>query len=393
MEEVSVTRNGCDIMASQVSAHLRHRKVALLANPASVSGEIVHTSRILQENGINLVCLFGPQHGYRGETQANMIEWRDYAHPDLDIPVYSLYGSTRTPLPAMLEGIDTMVIDLPDTGARPYTYIWTALLTMRACSAADVNVLVLDRPNPVGGLAVEGPLLEERFHSFVGMFPLPLRHGMTIAEILSMINQGSMNSCRLEIVRMKKWKRSMFFEETELPWILPSPNIPHPGTALVYSGMVLLEGTNISEGRGTTRPFEIVGAPWIDPESFARQLSAAGMEGVIFQPFSFLPTADKYAGELCGGVHLHVNDRKAFRPVRCAARIISLAARLYPDRFGWHPPPYEYEETLMPIDIISGSSHLREHIDAGEKIDSLFESWREDEDRFSRERRRFLLYR
>ncbi len=388
-----MTRTGCDILASQACIHLRGKSVGLLSNPASVTGGLRHIITILEENDIDIACLFGPQHGFRGETQANMIEWEGYTDPRLGIPVYSLYSETRRPTKSMLEKIDTVVIDLPDVGARPYTYLWTSVLMMEACAEAGVDVMVLDRPNPLGGAAVEGPLLNPEYRSFVGMFPLPMRHGMTMAELLSMINGSGSTMCRLEIVKMRRWKRSSFFDETELPWVLPSPNIPTPATALVYPGTVLLEGTNISEGRGTTHPFEIVGAPWIEPESFARELNGSGIEGVVMRPLFFKPSWDKYANELCGGIELHVTNRKAFRPVRCAVSIISAAARIYRGKFEWSPPPYEYEETLMPVDIIYGGPGLRETIETEGDIEPLFRSWRDDEEKFSAERRRFLFYR
>lgn len=320
-----------------------------------------------------------------------MIEWEGYIDPQLAVPVHSLYGAKRKPDAGMLEAIDTMVIDLPDVGARPYTYVWTALLTVRACAESNIPVVLLDRPNPIGGRFIEGPGLDERFRSFIGLHPIPMRHGCTMGELLSMMNAEDEIGCNLEIVRMDGWERTMYFEATGLPWVLPSPNMPTPETAVVYPGMVLLEGTNISEGRGTTRPFEIIGAPWIDPGGFARELSGMNLGGVSFRPLSFTPTWDKYSGSRCGGVQLHVTDRARFMPVATGVAVITAAARLYPGSFGWSDPPYEYEYEKPPIDILFGSEELRLAIDAGagepagsrENAGTVFET----------RRRPYLLYR
>ena len=387
-----MVRTGCDIISSTTCKRLKGKRVGLLANPASVTRTLQSTIEVLAANAVRLDRLFGPQHGIRGDTQANMIEWRGFTHETLGIPVHSLYGRHRAPSKRMLEGLECVVIDLPDVGARPYTYLWTSLLMLRACAERGIEVVVLDRPNPIGGTALEGTVLADAYRSFVGLFPLPMRHGLTIAEALSMMNAKEDIGAELRVVRMKGWTRSMLFGDTGLPWVPPSPNMPTPDTALVYPGTVLLEGTNISEGRGTTRPFEIIGAPWIEPHAFAAELSSHRMQGVVFRPLQFSPTWDKYAGQLCGGVQVHVAERKRFQPVRCGAAIIAAAKRLYPDRFEWKKPPYEYERELAPIDVISGSSALREAVDSGGNLSSLFETWLRDEKRFREERRPFLLY-
>lgn len=385
-------KTGCDILAGESCIRLEGKKAGLLVNPASVSGSLIHTANILRRSSVDLTCIFGPQHGLRGDTQANMVEWEGYTHPEFNIPVYSLYGKTREPADGMLEELDIVVIDLPDIGARPYTYLWTAVLMMRACARTGVEVLVLDRPNPIGGEQVEGPLLNRQYFSFVGIHPLPMRHGLTIGEALMMVNKADVSPCRLEVVRLEGWKRDMYFHRTGLPWVMPSPNIPTPGTAMVYPGMVLLETTNISEGRGTTQPFEIAGAPWIAPRQLVSTLAEHRIAGVTFRPLEFTPTWDKYAGSLCGGIQLHITDIDTFRPVRCAAILIDTISSLYPDRFEWLPPPYEYEEKSMPADIISGGSRLREVIDSSERIETLFESWETEENRFRTDRKRYLLY-
>jgi uncharacterized protein YbbC (DUF1343 family) len=347
---------------------------------------------MLRSCGIRIERIFGPQHGVWGDTQANMIEWNGFTHPSLGVSVVSLYGERREPRPEELHGLECVVIDLPDVGARPYTYLWTSVLMMRSCAQSSIEVVVLDRPNPIGGEGVEGSLLRNECRSFVGLYPLPMRHGLTIGEALAMINAREGIRCDLHVVAMSGWKRKMHFAETGQPWVLPSPNMPNPGTALVYPGTVLLEGTNISEGRGTTRPFEIVGAPWIEPEILAEALASFELNGVSFRPLRFSPTWDKYEHSLCGGVQLHITDPSAFRPVRCGAALIATAARLYPQHFRWSEPPYEYEHNLPPIDVISGSAALRETVDAGGNLSPLFEAWRKDEERFEQERKPYLLY-
>lgn len=387
-----MVETGCDVLLGESCASLAGARVGLLANPASVSSSLQPTLGAFVSRGVRVARVFGPQHGFHGETQANMIEWAGFTHPRFGMPVHSLYGERREPDPAWLEGLDVMVIDLPDVGARPYTYLWTALLAHRACARAGVETIVLDRPNPIGGEAIEGAILGDGFRSFVGLAAIPLRHGLTIGEALAMIAAREGTGASLRVVAMRGWRRSMLFDETGLPWVLPSPNMPTPDTALVYPGAVLLEGTNLSEGRGTTRPFEIVGAPWLDPEEFAEAILAFGVPGAVCRPLRFVPTWDKYAGEACGGVQAHVTDRRAFRPVRFAVAAIDAARRARPDRFAWKQPPYEYERTLAPIDILSGDGSLRTTIDAAGDAAALLDGWRLDEERFARERRPYLMY-
>jgi uncharacterized protein YbbC (DUF1343 family) len=388
----TLVETGCDIILRESCGNLAGKRVGLLANPASVTRSLVSTIEVLLSCGTRVERIFGPQHGIRGDTQANMIEWEGFTDPASGIPVHSLYGARRSPDRGDLDGLDCIVIDLPDVGARPYTYLWTSLLTMRACAAAGVEVVVLDRPNPIGGNTVEGPLLDDRFRSFVGLFPLAMRHGLTIGEALAMMNSNGKDACSLKIVRMEGWERGMYFDGTAQPWILPSPNMPTLDTAIVYPGAVLLEGTNLSEGRGTTKPFEIIGAPWFEPRAFVAELASFGLAGVVFRPLHFTPAWDKYANEPCGGIQIHVMNRNEFQPVRCGAAIVATAARLHRDRFRWSAPPYEYEYATPPIDIISGSAALRETIDAGKSLSRLFDDWRADEERFRADRARFLLY-
>jgi uncharacterized protein YbbC (DUF1343 family) len=328
-----------------------------LLHPASVSGTLEHAANILERKDgslFQLRALFGPQHGYLGQTQDNMIEWQSYEHPRLGIPVFSLYGEHREPTPSMLENLDALLIDLQDVGARYYTFIWTMFLCLRACERHDIAVVVLDGPNPINGITTEGPLLDPAYRSFVGLHPLPVRHGRTIGELAELFRQEVFPRCRLTVLPMKGWERAMWFDETGLPWVMPSPNMPTLDTAIVYPGMCLLEGTNLSEGRGTTRPFEIFGAPFIEAEGFARELNQLQLPGVHFRENWFQPSFQKFAGQICGGAQLHVADRNSFLPYRTGIEIIRTVRRMYGDLFKWKDPPYEYEYERLPIEILLG---------------------------------------
>ncbi len=357
---------GLDILVRERFARLAGRRVGLLVHPASVDCDLRHAARLFAgAPGLHLAALFGPQHGFRGETQDNMIEWEGFTEPGSGLPVFSLYGETRKPTPGMLAGMDTLVVDLQDVGARYYTFIWTLLLCLEACAESGTRVLVLDRPNPISGLEREGPLLDPGYLSFVGLAPIPVRHGLTMGELAVWFRDHLVPGVDLEVVGMQGWSRSMWFEDTGLPWVLPSPNMPTVDTAVVYPGMCLLEGTELSEGRGTTRPFEIFGAPWIDAESLVRRLEDLALPGVRFRPLHFEPTFQKHAGRLCGGAQIHVTDRAAYRPVLTAYAILWAAHGLRPDRFRWKRPPYEYETEKLPIDILAGGPALREAVEAG----------------------------
>jgi uncharacterized protein YbbC (DUF1343 family) len=335
----------------------RGARLGALLHPASVSSELEHASQILARGDgkqWRLRALFGPQHGYLGQTQDNMVEWRSYQHPRLGIPVHSLYGEHREPTPTMLEDLDVLLIDLQDVGARYYTFIWTMFLCLRACERNDLPVVVLDRPNPINGVTTEGPTLDLAYRSFVGLHPLPVRHGKTIGELAQLFREETFPKSKLTVLSMKGWDRAMWFDETGLPWVMPSPNMPTLGTATVYPGMCLLEGTNISEGRGTTRPFELFGAPFIDAEGIARELNALKLPGVYFRATWFQPTFQKFAGEMCGGAQLHVTDRAQFQAYQTGIEIIRTIRRMYSESFVWKQPPYEYEYERLPIEILLG---------------------------------------
>jgi uncharacterized protein YbbC (DUF1343 family) len=335
----------------------RGARIGALLHPASVSSTLEHASRILERYNndlFRLAAFFGPQHGFLGQTQDNMVEWKTYEHPRWHIPIYSLYAEHREPTTEMLEDIDVLLVDLQDIGARYYTFIWTMYLCMRACEQSGVAVAVLDRPNPLSGIATEGPVLDPDYKSFVGMHPIRVRHGRTIGELARQFRDEAFPKCRLLILPMKNWRRSMWLDQTGLPWVMPSPNMPTLDTATVYPGMCLLEGTNISEGRGTTRPFEIFGAPFIDAERLCNELNNLKLPGVFFRENYFQPTFHKFAGELCGGAQLHVTDRDNFQPFCVGVEIIKRIRKMYHEQFQWKQPPYEYEWKQLPIEVLIG---------------------------------------
>ncbi len=384
---------GLDRIVASWPRSLGDARVGLVVHPASVNRRLIHAVRVFQGSGkFRLKALFGPQHGIRGETQDNMIEWEGFRDKKTGLPVYSLYGKTRRPSREMLRGLDAVVIDLQDVGARYYTFIWTIALVMQACADAGKTVVVLDRPNPIGGKLIEGPVLRPAYGSFVGMHPLPVRHGMTVGEI-ALYLKSFYPEVQLHVIRMSGWKRGMLYEDTGLPWVLPSPNMPSVETAFVYPGMCLLEGTNLSEGRGTTKPFEIFGAPFIDPDRLVGRLSGFLLEGVAFRPLYFLPAFQKHSGKLCGGAQVHVTDRKKFRPFKTGVGIIKAVFDLYPRDFLWNNPPYEYEERLLPIDILAGTEMLREDIEAELALNEMELRWCEEMMAFDRAiRKKYLIY-
>ena len=388
-----MVKTGLEILLDSRLSLLDGSRVGLIVNPASINSRFEHAADLLHQHlQINLTALFGPQHGIRGETQDNMIEWQSFRDQRTALPAYSLYGETRKPTPEMLANLDVLVFDIQDVGTRVYTFVYTMALAMEAARECGKRFIVLDRPNPIGGLQIEGNLLEPDFQSFVGMFPIPMRHGMASGELALMFNREFGIGCELEVVKMEGWRRSMFYEDTRLPWVMPSPNIPTVDTAVVYPGSVMFEGTNISEGRGTTRPFEIIGAAYIEPDELIEELRKDNLPGVVFRPLHFQPTFHKFAVEICGGIQIHVIDRNAFKPVITGAAIISAIRRLYPDGFQWKQPPYEYVYDKLPFDVINGSSRLRERIEAGRPVAEIEESWRDGLREFGERRETYLLY-
>lgn len=386
------THLGIDRLLGADRSLIEGRRVGIVCNPASIDGALRHTvDRLVDDPGINVTAIFGPQHGFRSDLQDNMIETPHARDARRRVPIFSLYSETREPTAAMLGEIDVLVIDLQDVGTRVYTFIYTMANCMRAASKYGIPVVVCDRPNPIGG-DVEGGLLQERFASFVGQYPIPLRHGMTIGELARLFNDEFRIGATLDVVPLKGWRRSMYHDETGLPWVLPSPNIPTLDSAVVYPGAVLFEGTRLSEGRGTTRPFELIGAPWIDAERLSDEMNDRGLPGVFFRAACFEPTFQKHAKATCGGCQVHVMNRQLFKPVRTGVELMAGFYRQNPARFPWREPPYEYEHDKEPIDILYGSDRLRTAINSGGDVRALVASWAPEEDAFRKTSEQYLLY-
>lgn len=372
---------------------LQGERVGLICNPTTVDHNYHHAADLFfAHKNIDLRALFGPQHGIRGETQDNMIEWESFPDTRTGVMSFSLYGKVRQPTAEMLQDIDVLVFDIQDVGTRVYTFNYTMALAMQAASRDGKRFIVLDRPNPIGGSWVEGHLLERGCESFVGLYPIPMRHGMTVGELALMFNDKFEIGCDLNVIPMLGYDRSMWFDQTSAPWVIPSPNMPTRETATVYPGTVYVEGTRLSEGRGTTRPFEINGAPYADAHEVAANLNNLKLPGVYFRPHSFMPTFQKHVGQLCHGVQIHVLDRLSFKPVISGIALIKTFHDLYPDNFEWQQPPYEYVHDRLPFDVIAGTSRLREQIESGHSVDAIARSWHDDEASFDEQRRPYLLY-
>jgi uncharacterized protein YbbC (DUF1343 family) len=392
MDAMARVLTGLDQLQASHLSRVRGR-IGLLCHQASVNRGLDHAVDLIGSiRGTRLVALFAPEHGLSGAAQdhAPIATARD---PASRLPVVSLYGRRRAPTAPMLAGLDTLVCDLQDVGARYYTFVWTMALAMGACARAGVRMLVLDRPNPLGGARVEGNVLDPRFASFVGLYPLPVRHGMTIGELALYLNARHGLRCALNVIPMSGWHRPMLWEETGLPWVPPSPNMPTPDTAHVYPGACLIEATNLSEGRGTTRPFEWVGAPFIDGHEWARALEREALPAVHFRPCRFQPTFHKWKGRTCGGVQLHVTDRGRFKPYLTGLALIATARRLYPRGFAFRKPPYEFERRKLPIDILCGTDRIRRQIEAKGRLAQIEAAWQPALAAFVRSRRPHLLYR
>ena len=363
-------RLGVERLLDGEVGHLRSQRLGLIHHPASVSSTLESSAVALIRSGFDLHALFGPQHGAHGEKQDNMVESDHFRDATTGLPSYSLYGSVRKPTREMLSGLDAVLFDLQDVGVRVYTFIWTMALAMEACAEAGISFVVLDRPNPIGGRR-EGPLLRPGYESFVGLHPIPLRHGLTCGEVARWLNRERHIGCDLEVIPCEGWERGMKWQDTGLPWVMPSPNLPTVESCAVYPGMVLLEGTNLSEGRGTTRPFELFGAPFIDPHALVDAVEPLLGPGVVLRPCHFEPTFQKHSGVMCGGGQLHVTDPHQFRPVHTAVAILCAARELAPDGFLWREPPYEYETEKAPIDILWGHDGLRLGVDAAASPDAI----------------------
>ncbi|MDM7917375.1 MAG: DUF1343 domain-containing protein [Candidatus Eisenbacteria bacterium] len=368
--QASQVRTGLDVVLRDGIGLPGEGRAGLLCNSAATDRLLRATPQALaQVRGLRLIRIFSPQHGFAGEKQDNMVESPDATHEPTSLPIVSLYGRVRRPEPAMLDDLDAVIVDLPDVGTRVYTFLTTALYMLRACAEAGVAVIVLDRPNPIGGDAVEGPMLEAGFTSFVGEIPIPLRHGLTPGEFLR-LGARALDlepALDLTVIPVEGWRRDLWFDETGLTWVMPSPNLPTLESTVVYPGQVLLEGTTLSEGRGTTRPFELWGAPWLDTRAVANAIGP--LEGCLLREVAFEPTFQKHAGQLVRGFQIHVTDRDRYRPVRTTVALLAAVRSIHPERKLWREPPYEYETKRMPIDLISGSDRLRAAIDAGASVD------------------------
>jgi uncharacterized protein YbbC (DUF1343 family) len=368
-------------------------RLGLLYNKASVGSQYRSAAELTAEAFPGrLTTLFGPQHGAAGTEQDNMKETCHAKHHRLGIPVYSLYSETRRPTPEMLEDVDTVLVDIQDVGTRVYTFATTVLYIMEACAALGKSLVILDRPNPINGVDVEGNLLDPRCASFVGPFQIPMRHGLTMGELMSLYNHEYEIDCELQIIPAKGWSRRSCFEATGLPWLMPSPNMPLVETAVVYPGQVLLEGTNLSEGRGTTRPFEIFGAPYIQWDEVTAAIEKEALEGAVLQEISFRPTFNKWKDQLCRGFFIHVTDRDQFRSYRFTLALLSALLKLYPTEFSWSDPPYEYVADKLPIDVIIGNSGVRRDLEQGRSIIDMEAEWRQDLESYLATRSRYLLY-
>src|SRR6266850_2328425 len=386
-------QSGLDVLVHRRLGLLRGQRFGVLAHQASVDARLDHAVDLLRDvRGARLAALFAPEHGLWGAAQ-DLVPVAAEGDPLTGLRVVSLYGERREPTPAMLRDLDLLVIDLQDIGSRYYTYQWTTALAMRACARAGIRVLVLDRPNPLGGELTEGNVPDPAFASFVGLYPLAARPGLTIGEVARYLQREHALGGHVDVVGMRGWRRSMLWEDTGLPWVAPSPNMPTPDTARVYPGGCLIEGTNLSEGRGTTRPFEWIGAPYLDAHRYAAALERLRLPGVRFRPARFLPTFQKWAGRLCGGVQIHVTDRARFKPFLTGLAEIAVARRLAPRQFAWKRPPYEFEKRLLPIDILCGTDAVRKAIEGGRPLSAIEGAWRRGLDRWKRRRASYLLYR
>jgi len=385
---------GLEVFIRKDHSRFRKNRIGLLCNQASVDKNLRHASELILQKKLKLdvSCFIGPQHGIRGEKQDNMVESDDFLDPKSRLPVYSLYGKSRKPTPQILKDLDTFVIDLQDIGCRIYTFMYTMLYCLQAAKAHGKKVVILDRPNPIGGTLVEGNILNMEFSSFVGLFPMTTRHGMTLGELALMFNETLGIQCDLEVIKTKGWKRDLYPENWGRDWVPPSPNIPLPQSAQTFSGTVHFEGTNVSEGRGTTMPFLYIGAPFIHSDTLADRMNKLKLPGVFFRAVYFQPTFHKGKDQVCGGVHIHVLDRKRFNSFEAGIHLLSAISQLYPKGFAWKQPPYEYETEKMPIDLIAGTDELRQIIDSRSSVKKFLEKSRDEVAEFKKIRSKYLIY-
>ncbi|CAN2044450.1 Peptidoglycan beta-N-acetylmuramidase NamZ [Candidatus Magnetomoraceae bacterium gMMP-1] len=388
---MSFIKTGIEIFAQSSPLWMKNQRLGLLLNPASVDRNFCSSRDLINKYFPGQLCaLFSPQHGYYAAKQDNMIESNDILDPVLQIPVFSLYGKTRIPSSEMFEHIDILLIDLQDVGTRVYTFIYTMSYCLEAAKKYNKKVVILDRPNPLSGIKIEGNCLSPEFASFVGRYPIPMQHGLTIGELALLFNSHYGIGCDLKVIPMQGWKRSMYFNDTMLPWVMPSPNLPTFESALVYPGQVLWEGTNVSEGRGTARPFEIFGAPYLNTDNVLKSIRK--LPGVHLRTVFFEPTSNKWQGQLCQGFQIHIINRDEFQPYLTSLKLIQAVIKCHPEDFKWKLPPYEYEFTKMPIDLILGSKDLREYIENFYDLDEIALSWKNELEEFIKISEKLRLY-
>jgi uncharacterized protein YbbC (DUF1343 family) len=389
-----MVQTGLDIISDKIPSRFYGKRIGVLCHAPSITSSYKNIIEVIAgSNDCILSAVFGPQHGIYGQTQDNMIEWEGNMHSEYNVPLFSLYGKSRKPSPEMLLHIDLLLIDMQDAGARLYTYIWTIKLCIEACCKAGIPVYILDRPNPIGKLPLDGPVLKKEFFTFVGGASIPLCHRMTIGEMSLWIKEKYYPSCDLNIVWMRNWHRHSLFSETGLPWVLPSPNLPTLKSAIVYPGTVLIEGLNISEGRGTTIPFELFGAPFINAEKLKKNLLDRNIPGCTFRVHNFKPTFNKFCGENCNGLQIHVTEPEKYFPVSVAMEIFSAIVETSPENsLQFNSPPYEYEEKLIPFDILSGDSGMREAILNKVPLSIERERWKWEIEEFKQEFSKFSAY-
>lgn len=368
-------------------------RIGYLSNQASTDRDFVHGRVLLQQKyGDRLTCLFSPQHGFFSEKQDNMIESDHALDAVTGLPIYSLYGAHRRPTAEMFAQLDVLLIDLIDVGTRVYTFLYTMAYCLEMAAQLGKKVVVLDRPNPIGGEQIEGNLLRADCTSFVGLYPLPMRHGLTFAELALLINDEFHLGAELEVVKLTGWRRSMLFRDTGFPWVWPSPNMPTPETALVYPGQVLWEGTHVSEGRGTTLPFELVGAPYWRHTDMLQAVAKTPLPGCCLRPVVFEPTSGKWAGQACCGFQIHVTTSQTFLPYRTSLALLQASIHLYPEQYQYKQPPYEYEYERLPMDLIIGDQQVRRQLEEGVPVREIEEDWQAELQAFDRLRTKYFLY-
>ncbi|WP_430039792.1 exo-beta-N-acetylmuramidase NamZ family protein [Peribacillus simplex] len=375
---------GIEVLLKEEKNALSGKKVGLITNPTGIDSKLTSIVDLLNDDpDINLTALFGPEHGVRGDAQAGAsVEY--YIDEKTGLPVYSLYGKTKKPTPEMLRDVEVLVFDIQDVGTRYYTYIYTMAYAMEAAKENDIPFIVLDRPNPQGGESVDGPVLEPEFSSFVGLYPIPLKHGMTVGELATLFNKEFKIGADLKVIKMTGWKRDMDYDDTGLPFVLPSPNMPTVSTTFVYPATGLIEGTNVSEGRGTTKPFELIGAPYINSDELAGKLNALRLPGVKFRAASFTPTFSKHAGKLSHGVEIYITDREEFKAVPTGLHIIKTIQDLYPGDFEFL--------AANNFNLLIGNGWVMSRIEEGSSVNEIMKEYQVKQDAFKKVRKNYLLY-